>query len=126
MYYILDLKLSPIPYPLSFLDPYTASDISKLTLYTFILVSGSVGNALVIRSFIQVPDQPGTKFVIGLAITDVVASILIPFHNIVLLIYQNKHWPLGNVGCLLTIPWIDSLTIASAWLLVAISLERAR
>ena len=124
--YIIDLKTPPIPYQLSLRQPYTADDILTLTLYTLIFTSGTIGNAVVIKSFLRAPDQPGSRFVIGLGVVDFISSIFTPFGNIMFTIYDHKHWPLGKVGCLMYSSWSDSFQGASSWLLVAISLERAR
>ena len=125
-FHIPDLNQSPISYKSSFRRPYTATDISHLTLFAFILASGTIGNALVIRSFIQVPDQPGSRFVIGLCVLDLMSSLLVPINNFISKIYAGKHWPLGKIGCFMMNPWVTPLFWASAWMLVAISLERAR
>ena len=120
------MKTPPIPYRLSFRRAFTATDISGLILYIFILASGTIGNALVVKSFLQAPDQPGTRLVVGLGIVDLVSSIVVPFNNIIIIIYDVQHWPLGRVGCLMIKPWLNSPLFASAWLLVVISFERAR
>ena len=97
-----------------------------ITFYTFILVTGSVGNGFVIKSFLAEPDQPGSRFVVILATVDFISSILIPFVQISVLLFNSILWPLGEISCYILTPIPDSVVYASAWFLVAISLERAR
>ena len=124
--FILDLHTpSPIQYNLTLRGHYTTRDISKLVLYVFIFVSGTIGNLLVIRSFIKTSDRPGTRFVICLEAIHVFASIFIPFHNIILIMYDN-HWPPGYVGCIMMRCWTMTIYDACAWMLVAVSLAKAR
>ena len=89
--YIIDLKTPPIPYQLSLRQPYTADDILTLTLYTLIFTSGTIGNAVVIKSFLRAPDQPGSRFVVGLACVDIISSISVPFYNIIGIMYKYHH-----------------------------------
>ena len=105
---------------------YSVKQISQLILYTFIFVSGTIGNGLVVRSFLQASQQPGSRFVIALAVFDFIASILVPLNNITIIIYDYKHWPFGEVGCMMLKPWMSCPSLVAAWLLVVISLERAR
>ena len=120
----LDLEVIPIGYPF-YRRPYNAHDVSQLSLYTFVFVSGTIGNAIVIRSFIGASDQPGSRFVVALATIDFLASVYVPFCNVMTII-SDGHWFLGEVGCFILRPWLESSFSASAWILVAISLERAR
>ena len=97
-----------------------------MILYIFIAISGTIGNAIVIKSFIRASDKPGSRFVVGLALIDLVASFLVPFYYIVVLVYAGQHWPLGKIACFMIVPWLPSPFFASAWMLVVISAERAR
>ena len=124
--YILDLKVPPISYTIKFRRPYDSLDISKLLLYSFILVSGTIGNGMVIQAFLRSSGQPGSRFVVGLAVIDLVSSILIPLGNFILITFDHKHWPFGKIGFFILRPWKPSTFYASAWMLVSISLERAR
>ena len=121
------MKKPPITkvYHLSLRRPYDTSDTVEMTLYLFIFISGTVGNGVVIRSFLQARDQPGSRFVVSLAFIDLISSIWVPMMNIILVIYEYKHWPLGEIACLMS-SFTQSTFYASAWFLVAISLERAR
>ena len=91
-----------------------------------IFVAGTIGNGLVIKSFLRAPEQPGSRFIIGLAVIDLVCSVLVPLNNMIENVYGREHWPLGRVGCLIIKPWMSSTFYASAWMLVAISLQRTR
>ena len=121
---ISDLKKAPIAKPLSFRRAYTASDIAQLILYLFIFVSGTFGNIVVIHSFIRVSEKPGSRFVVALAAIDLITSVLSPSLNISIILYD--YFPWGKIGCKAMFPLTLSATVSSAWMLVAISLERAR
>ena len=122
----LDSKKPPVEYKLSFRGPYDATDISELILYSFIIISGTIGNGLVIRSFIRASNQPGSRFVTVLAAFDFLASIWLPLTAITFIMYDSKHWPFGKIGCLVINVWKTCPFFASSWILVAIALERAR
>ena len=124
--YISDRKKAAIAYSFYFHDPYSGADILKLTFYSFILASGTIGNGLVVKYFLRAPNQPGSRFVIGLAIIDFAASILLPLGNMPILLYGRGHWPFGKIACLITRLLNLPTFYASAWMLVAICLERAR
>ena len=79
-----------------------------------------------IRSFLQASDQPGSRYVVGLAMIDFLCSILVPFLNIGLITYDSRFWPFGKLGCFVLMPLSSALIYASGWMLVAISLERVR
>ena len=121
---ISDLKQSPIAYTLSMRRPYTVSDISQLIRFLVIFLSGTIGNGMVIQSFIEASERPGSRFVIALAAIDSITSLLSPLQSISIIIYDG--YPLGKGGCVVLAPLQLSNTFASAWLLVVISLERAR
>ena len=116
----------PITYQVSFRGPFSWDEILRLILSGFICISGVIGNALVIKSFIRKTDQPGSRFVIGLAVFDFIFSVLVPFINITWDIYGLNHWPFGKIGCIMIKQWVDSNYYASPWMLVVISLERTR
>ena len=125
-YFDLEQEYLPILYDLSFRSPFTSMEITQLVLYAFVFISGTTGNLLVIKYFLRSPDQPGSRFVISLALIDLIASILVPIRNSIIIIYEFQHWPLGQIGCYMLWPWTECTLFASAWLLVAISLERVR
>ena len=121
---ISDLKTSPIAFTLSLRRPYTDRDVSQIILYLVIFLSGTIGNGMVIQSFIRASERPGSRFVVALAAIDAVTSLITPLQSISIFIYDG--YPLGKVGCIMLAPLQLSNTFASAWLLVVISLERAR
>lgn len=116
-----------VGYPISYREPYTNYDISHTVLLSFIAVVGTIGNGLVIKSFLGNRDQPGSRFVIALAVIDFVSSVVFPLINLIQIVYGiSNHWPIGHVMCLSIEPWTTSLLFSSSWLLIAISLERMR
>ena len=123
---LIDLIQPPIEYRLSFGRSYEAREILLMIIYSFIMISGTIGNVIVIKSFLRKTNQPGSRFVVCLAVVDLISSILVPFNNIVSNVYLGMHWPFGKLACLLIHPWLGSTFYASAWLLVVISLERTR
>ena len=107
--------------------------LTVLTGYCILVASGVVGNALVIKWFLPQRNAAGSKLVIALACTDLFTSILLPFVGIHNTISQALHseytWPkwfLGRALCHLMygLPFVFMST--SAWILVAISVERYR
>ena len=114
-----------VPFKLSLRPPYHWTAIAQLLLYSIILVLGTIGNGMVMQHFIRAQDRPGSRFVFCLAAIDLSSSILVPFVNIIIFVYF-PHWPLGKIGYLMTVPWVQATYFASAWMLVAVSFERAR
>ena len=125
--FIIDLEKQAITYPLSLRRPWNGEDMTKVILYSIVFVTGTIGNGLVIRSFLQAVDKPGSRFVIALAVVDLIASVWVPFVSMSELAHNYKgHWSWGHTACVILIPWFPAAIWASAWLLVAISLERFR
>ena len=123
--FVLDLEEKPVNFKISFVGPHYKT-AAWITIYGFIFIAGTIGNWLVIKSFLTKSAQPGCRFVVALALVDFISSIWIPLLNIVLALYKSGHWPLGKICCYILRPFDISFMLASAWLLVAISLERAR
>ena len=113
----------------SYRDPFTRTEIFLLAMYVFVFLAGTVGNGMVIKVFYGNRDQPGSRYVLVLATVDLITSIWIP--TTIIGVIVNKvfsaftSWPFGKVICYLR-PFEFSLGFASAWLLVAICLERIR
>ena len=109
--------------------PYTQTDIFLLFMYIAVFLVGTVGNAMVIQTFYANQDQPGSRFVLILAIVDVITCIWTPVIEIGRIVNNISHyaflWPFGKVACYLQ-SFHVSLFFSSAWLLVAICLERMR
>ena len=126
---ILDLRQSPVSMSPSYRGPFTRTEIFQLSLYAFVILVGTVGNGLVIQKFFVDRDQPGSRFTLALGMLDLITSILIPMLVIGQIVNKTSDktssFPFGKVACYLT-PFDLSLFAASAWLLVAISLERIR
>ena len=124
------MRLEPIPLPYSLRKPYTTREIVSLTVYAFVFLSGTIGNGLVIKLFLTKVNIPGSRFVIVLAGVDLLASIWVPLYFISTLVFTFHdtllHCPFGNVGCRVIKIWYSSMVYASAWLLVAICIERVR
>ena len=106
-------------------------EIATIVLFSFVFLSGTCGNAFVIKSFAtgRQSERAGSRFVIILAAVDIVASIWVPFYTITRVLFYFSpiyHWPHGKLSCTIIRPLYRSTFYASAWLLVAISLERTR
>ena len=115
-----------VNYQLSFRKAYDGNQITLISICLLIFLAGTIGNVIVIKLFIQSTDQPGSRLVVALAVIDLICSVLVPLNNIVENVYGRDHWPLGKAGCLTIKPWMSSTFYGSAWMLVAISLERVR
>ena len=113
----------------SYRRPFKRTEIFVLSLYAFVILVGTVGNGLVIQKFFVNRDKPGSRFVLVLAMIDMITSIWIPMIFIGEIVNKISErffsFPFGKVACYLRLFRL-SLFAASAWLLVAISLERIR
>ena len=118
--------MAPVDYSLSYRGPYLWEDYTQITLYAFICATGTFGNGMIVNSFLQSINKPGSRFVIALAALDLISSIWIPSLSVLDIVYDRDHWPLGKAACVILRPWVSSAVYASAWLLVAISMERGR
>ena len=109
--------------------PFTQAEVLLLFMYVLVFLIGTVGNGVVIKIFYDNRDQPGSRCVLMLAIVDCISSIWIPVTMIGQIVSKISDyldaWPFGKVMCYLR-PFMLSLLAASAWLLVAICLERIR
>ena len=120
-----------IPLDFGVKEHFSGKEILLLTVYILGLLLGTIGNALVIKQFVSFDahEHPGSRFVIVLAGVDFVSSIWLPFLDIVYTFYDFKvikPWPLGQILCVPIVGFNGIFFFCSAWLLVAISLERAR
>ena len=109
---------------------FSVNELLQLCLYSTNFLVGAVGNALVIRKF-GVEDnvgRPGSRFVIILAFLDLVSSILIPGVIIIQILYRFhtfSTWPLGEFTCRIIV-FYPILLHSTSWLLLAVTVERAR
>ena len=124
-----DLRQTPVSMSPSYRGPFTQTEIVLLFMYVFVLLVGTVGNGLVIKTFYANRDRPGSRYVLVLAMIDLITSIWIPLVNIGKIVTTISHnfssWPFGKIACYLRL-FEFSLPAASAWLLIAICLERVR
>ena len=89
---------------------------------------GVVGNGGIIYVFSRKTGQPGTGFIIALAVTDLITSIQVPILATVYEEYLDskpyiRH---GEIACQISNHMDLILISTSIWLLVSISLERLR
>ena len=114
-----------------------AAKSTIVIFYTIVFICGTVGNALVIRNYASssTSGQNGAKFVIVLAIIDLISSVWVPFVEVnkilffrpyVRIIETYSHWPYGKIPCYVLHGSFNMMFFASAWLLVAIGIERMR
>ena len=127
----LDRLFEPVLPPLSWRSPFTSQEMISIGAYVFIFAFGTVGNALVIKTytFTGRKERAGSRFVAILAGADILSCVWIPVYEIskIVCVFGELHvWPFGEVTCYVLHPWISSLYFFSAWILVATSLERAR
>ena len=124
------IRPQSVPWGLAGRQPSNLRDILKLSFYSVQIFIGTIGNALVVKHFAfgDVSIRPGARFVVVLAMLDFVSSIWFPGLVIVDTLYESPvsaPWPFGKLACQISLFW-PLLTYATSWLLLAISLERAR
>ena len=123
------LRQTPVSMSPSLRGPYTPTEQFLLFLNVLVFLIGTIGNGLLIRTFYVNRDEPGSRFVLILAIVDLITSVWIPVMAIGQIMHKVSHhtlWPFGKVGCYILKPFYFSLFIMSVWLLLAICLERVR
>ena len=119
-----------VPLSLSARKPFEIREIIEICLYSLTILVGTVGNALVMKHFASanVSGRPGSRFVIVLAGVDFLSSIWIPCFFIVRLMYSDSSFfpsDFGESACRI-LQLYPPLLYSTSWLLLAISLERAR
>ena len=113
---------------------FTVTSVSIIVCLCIILLLGTVGNGLVIKSFLKQTNTAGSKFVIALAISDFLNSIFGPVRIMQNVISQSLHptptiWPvwfLGKTLCRAMYGVSPISLCVTSWILVAISSERYR
>ena len=123
-------KSTPQVLNLSMRRPYTVTETVQLCIFSLTVLIGTIGNGLVVKYFASenVQSRPGSRFVIVLGFLDCISSIWIPGSAITNMIYNGiatQYWPFGEVTCRIVL-FYPLLLYATPWLLVAISIERAR
>ena len=111
-------------------EPFMLQNVEKVALisaYCLVSIIGIPGNISIFFIFLRKKKRysSGTTFIISLAFSDLMASIFIPvvmIHDLVNL----GGYSFGSVGCKLLSSMNILTTLASAWNLVLISLERLR
>ena len=100
-----------------------ALKLSMTIAYSLVMVVGLLGNILVVYffGFTKKRKQSGSRLVISLAVIDTISSFVVPLHYI-----NSFHRLFGHA----TICKFDAaeagFLLASAWHLIAISMERFR
>ena len=112
-------------------DAWKISEELKIflyVLYSLIFIVGVSGNALVCYVLgIKKPRKNcGDIFVISLAISDLLASIVVPLVIINDLVGDSIRWYFGEIGCYVLPPMITITLTASSWSLVLICVDRYR
>ena len=113
------------------MSTFISEDIFLIVLYSLVFLVGTIGNINVIRvfGFTNQRKKAGSLLVTGLAFTDIISSIIIPFTEISH-IYINtkleKKWPFTDAACHFLSAAALQLPMASAFILASISIERMR
>ena len=109
--------------------PFMAPEKFLLFLNAFVLLTGTLGNALLIKKFYANSVQSGSRFVLLLAAVDFVTSIWVPVVGFGSLMINtmpyNNFWLFGKETCYFNV-FQYLLFVTSSWLLVAICAERMR
>ena len=105
---------------------FSLETVTYICIYSLNILIGTVGNALVIKYFSSrdVSSHPGSRFVVALAVVDFTSSIWIPGQKIIKILFA-PYWPLGEFTCRFHMLFY-LLMFATSWLILAISVERAR
>ena len=116
----------PKKWSFKFGQPFKVEEIVQICLYIINMLLGTSGNAFVIKNFASEDKlmRPGSRFVIVLAAIDFVSCVWIPSYFIIKMLYAET-WPFGATTCRI-MTFYPSLYYATPWLLLAISVERAR
>ena len=96
-----------------------------------VILIGTIGNVLVIKYFASGngSSRPGSRFVIALAVVDIIQSIWTPSYIIFWKLHTFTgtitYWTIGETTCRLS-GFHPLLWYATSFLLFAVSIERAR
>ena len=129
-----NLSTVAIPTSIAPISPkFEGIDVIKILIYSLVFLLGTPGNIYVICKFSK-PNKkkfPSNKFVVHLAVVDLLSSFILPIYHVHALvdwILQNRVsiWYFGEFLCHL-VPNCSIIFLgASSWFLVAISCERLR
>ena len=113
------------------MSEFTSETICLAVLYGLVIFVGTIGNCNVIRlfGFTKQRKKAGSLLVTGLAFTDIISSIVIPFteiSHIYINVELNEKWPYSNAGCSILSTAALQLQMASSFILASISIERMR
>ena len=98
-----------------------ALDILFILVYCIILVTGAIGNSLVIYIFsvkVKKLSKPDT-IIYYLAIFDFGCSIFVPVNQIYQFATCHLKWPLGNIGCKI-MSQLFTISIAFTYVILAL------
>ena len=107
---------------------FKVPQICILTLCCLVFVFGTIGNVYVIKLFIKSEQNPGSRLVVALACIDIFSSLILPLNTVVNYVYnpgKTLYWPFGEGVCYV-VGYVDFVVPTSAWIMVAISMERYR
>jgi len=107
------------------LKPFAKTTI--VVLYSLISIIGVIGNIAIIHMFLNKKNRNSTSvtFILSLAVSDLLASIFIPLVMINDIVSPDLY-VFGIVGCKVLPSMSILTTLASAWNLVLISVDRLR
>jgi len=103
----------------------TIQDWCLVAIFLIIMISGVVGNLLVIYVFGNKKDKRSTEFLIFyLGIIDLMTSIFNPPLNIYWILTHFEKWHFGALGCKILPAIGPTMTTASGWVLLIFAVER--
>ena len=115
------------------LKSFTFSDVAIISINCLVFFIGTPGNAYVIHKFAFTNKQyyAGSKFIVALALIDLLASLILPCYGIFRRmneILNNRHpvWHIGRFLCYLLNNLHALFLGTSSWCLVAIACVRFR
>ena len=112
------------------ISQFKVVDCFLLSCYSMVVIIGVAGNLMVIKWFHNESrrNKPGSLLVIGLAVNDLIASIVTPLYQIHYIVADNKTpqyaWYLGKGLCKTLTPFTYIVLLTTPWLLVCIAAER--
>ena len=106
-----------------------SEDIILTIFYGFVVILGTIRNALVVKWF-WAREEAGSKLVVVLAINDFLASLLVPLNKIHGAVRHSLEpsdaWYLGQCLCYILHGMQMTFLYTTSWILIAIAIERFR